>query len=66
MLMKLTSDGGGEKETISPSFYEQLLHEQIPKVQKYSRVKQLFALLGPARVKAECKMIVKLTQGVGG
>ena len=38
--------------SISPSFYEQLLCVQISKAQKDIQVNQLFALLGPACVKA--------------
>ena len=30
---------------------------QIPKVQKDSQVKQLFALLGPSHIKAACKNV---------
>ena len=43
--------------SISPTFYEQLLCVQIPKAQKDSQVKQLFALLGPAWVKAAHKQV---------
>ena len=42
---------------ISSTFYKQLLRAQIPKAQKDSQVKQLFALLGSARVKAVPKNI---------
>ena len=42
----------GLQVSISPTFYAQLLHAQIPKVQKYSQFKQLFVLLGSVRVKA--------------
>ena len=40
--------------SISPSFYEQLLSVKIPKAQNKTvdQVKQLFALSGPAHVKA--------------
>ena len=43
--------------SISPTFYEQLLRTQIPKMKKDSQIKQLFALLGPAWVKAARKHI---------
>ena len=48
---------------ISPTFYSQLLCLQIPKVQKDSQVKQLFALSGSAGIKDASKMLVKLTHG---
>ena len=38
--------------SISPTFYEQLLRSKIPKAQKDSQIKQLFALLGSACIKA--------------
>jgi hypothetical protein len=47
--------------SISPTFYEQLLPAQIPKVQKCSQVVILFALLVSAHEKAAHKMLVKLT-----
>ena len=37
--------------------YAQLLHTQIPKAQKDSQVKQLFALMGSVCVKGVCKQI---------
>ena len=41
------------KGSISPSFYKQLLHSQIPRAQKKdSQDDQLFALSGPVHVKA--------------
>ena len=44
--------------SISPTFYEQLLPTQIPKAQKKdSQVKQLFALLGSASIKAVRKHV---------
>ena len=43
--------------SISPSFYDKLLHTQIPKAQKDSQIKQLFELLGPACVKAARKHV---------
>ncbi len=50
--------------SISSTFYEQLLHVQIPEVQKDSQVGSLFcAFLGSARAKALGKMLVKLTPG---
>jgi len=36
---------------------------QIPKVQKAARREYLFVLLGPGRIKAASKMLVKLTPG---
>ena len=42
---------------ISPTFYEQLLHEQSQKVQKDSQLMQLFALLGSACMKTACKHV---------
>ncbi len=42
----------------------QLLHSQIPKVQKDTHdLTGIFPLLGSERVKAEPKMLVKLTPG---
>ena len=46
-----------DQGSISPSFCKQLLHSKIPKAQKDSQVKQLFALLGPAWVKAAHKQV---------
>ena len=43
--------------SISPSFNEQLLRTKIPKAQKDSQIKQLFALLGPACVQAAPKHV---------
>ena len=43
--------------SISPTFYTLLLHVQIPKRKKGSPIKQLFALLGSAGVKAACKQV---------
>ena len=43
--------------SISPAFYEQLLCVQIPKAQKDSQLKQLFALLGSAGIKAAHKHV---------
>jgi len=54
--MKLTPGG-----SISPTFFAQLLCVQIPKVQKYSQAISVFALLGFLQVKAEHKMLKKLT-----
>ena len=46
---------------ILPTFYNQLLHTQIPKAQKIqSSCLYLFAFLGSVFVKAACKMLVKL------
>ena len=46
------------RRSISPSFYKQLLHPQISKAQKRQCIKQqLFALLGPACVKAVRKHV---------
>ena len=39
----------------------QLLHSKIPKAQKDSQLKQLFALLGSLDVKAACKHVVEIT-----
>ena len=52
--------------SISPTFYEQLLHAQTPKAQKIqsSPCWFLFALLGSTNVQAVCKMLVRLTPGV--
>ena len=46
-----------DQGSISPTFYEQLLHLQIPKVQKDNQLKQLFALSGSACVKAVHKHV---------
>ena len=43
--------------SISPTFYEQLLHAQSPKAQKDGQLKQLFAVLGSAWVKAARKPV---------
>ena len=43
--------------SISPTFYAQLLRAHIPKAQKDSQLKQLFALPGSAGVKAGHKHI---------
>jgi len=46
----------------SPTFYEQLLLAQLPKVQKDTEnLTTFFALLGYEPVKASSKMLVKLT-----
>ena len=45
------------KGAMSPTFYEQLLRMQSPKAQKDGQIKQLFAILGSACVKAACKYI---------
>ena len=42
---------------VLPTFYEQLILAQIPKARKRLSVKQLFALLGAAGVKASSKHI---------
>ena len=42
---------------ISPTIYAQLLRTQIPKAQKDSQLKQLFALSGSAGVKAARKHV---------
>jgi hypothetical protein len=45
--------------SISPTFYVQLLHLQIPKAQKNSvKPSVFFALLGSARIKAVSKMLL--------
>ena len=49
--------------SISPTFYEKLLRSQIPKVQKDSQVKQLFALLGSVSVKAAGKHVDEIDPG---
>jgi len=44
--------------SISPTFYEQLLHAQIPKAQKDTDdLTVFFALLGSAGVKTSCKHV---------
>jgi len=46
--------------SISPTYYEQLLRAQIPKAQKNTvKLSVLFSHLGPARVKAARKMLLK-------
>ena len=47
--------------SLHPLVCAQLLHPQIPKAQKAASVDYLFALLGSAHVKAESKILVKLT-----
>jgi hypothetical protein len=48
--------------SISPTFYVQLFCVQIPKAQKNTDSETVFfALLGSVGVKAEHKMLVKLT-----
>ncbi len=50
---------------MSSTFYEQLLHTQIPKVQKrQSSCQSFFALLGSAHVKSVHTMLMKLIPGV--
>ena len=52
----------GNHEAISPTFYEQLLRAQIPKVQKKTvKLTSFIALLGSAHVKAALRMLVKLS-----
>jgi hypothetical protein len=47
--------------SISPTFYEQLLHGQIPNAQKDSQVINVFfELLGSTSIKAACKTLMKL------
>jgi len=49
---------------ISATFYEQLLHAQIPKAQKKTdSMTVFFALLESAHIKAVRKMLVKSTPG---
>jgi hypothetical protein len=51
----------------SPTFYDQLLCAQIPKAQIDTEdLTVSFTLLGSTHVKADCKALVKLTQGVVG
>jgi len=46
----------------SPTFYEQLLHTQIPKsTKKTDGLTVFFALLGSSLIKAARKMLMKLT-----
>jgi len=48
--------------SISPSFYKQLLHAQIPKVQKkIDNLTVFFVLSGSASVKAAHRALMKLT-----
>jgi len=57
----LSSDQG----SISSTFYVQLLHAQIPKVQKdTNELTVFFTLLGSTSVKVSCKTLIKQTQGV--
>ena len=50
------------QESISSTFYEQLLREQTPKAQKkIVKSSSIFALLESACVKATRRMLVKLT-----
>ncbi len=57
----------GKLGSISPTFYAQLSPGQIPQntqnFKKYSQSRVFFPLLRSARVKAACKMLVKLTPG---
>jgi hypothetical protein len=47
---------------MSPSFYAQLLHAQIPKAQKKTvKLSVFFALWGSVRVKVRNKMLAKST-----
>jgi len=48
--------------SISPTFYQQLLSEQVPKAQKHSQVVTCFWDL--YAVKAACRTLMKLTLGV--
>jgi len=45
--------------SILPTFYEKLLHTQIPKAKKFTQAVSIFAILGSACVKALRKMLVK-------
>ncbi len=58
--------GSLDQGSISPTFYDQLLHVQIPKGQKDSQVISVIlgTLVGSARVKTTHKMLVKLIQVV--
>jgi hypothetical protein len=49
-------------ESISPTFYKQLLRMRIPKAQSNSQVISVFfALLGSALIKVACKTLTKST-----
>jgi len=50
-----------EQGSISSTFYEQLFHAKIPKVQKDWQLDCLFALLGSERKKTDHRMLMKLT-----
>jgi hypothetical protein len=50
----------GEKGSIPPTLYEQLLHSQIPEAQKTNQLKQFFALSGSVSIKAACKHDVEI------
>ncbi len=53
------------QESISSTFYEQLLRAQILKVQKKTdKLNGFFYLLGFVRSKAPCRTLMKLTPGV--
>jgi len=53
------------QELISPTFYDQLSRSKIPKAQKDTYdLTVFFVLLGSSSVKAEHKMLVKLTPDV--
>ncbi len=50
-----------KQRSISPRYYEKLLHPQIPKAQKDTEDLTVFVTLVSERVKAACKMLVKST-----
>ena len=47
----------GDRGSISPTFYAQLLRLQITKAQKRQSTQAAFELLGFARVKGACKHV---------
>ncbi len=62
MLRIIRDISFGDLVSISPTFYEQLLHSQIPKAEKIQLSHQhLFMLLGSVRVKAVHRTLMKLS-----
>jgi len=63
LVDQMKVDIQGIRYSFSSTFYDQLLHAQIPKAQKDSQVISLFALSGSGRLKATRRTLMKLTSG---
>jgi len=54
-----------DQVSISSTFFKQLLHSQIPKLQKNKvKLSVFFLVSGYLCTKAACKMLMKLTTGI--